>query len=190
MSLMETLDEAEYLRLQMFYRDRVAKHETQFPGYSESWDALSRRLTERAGKLVVPPLEREGNADGFAERLEFWEPTKVKFVDGEPSQCHYNVAQLWLMGEVESIATGYALNEDLWRQHSWGLTKNGTIVETTAERELYAGILLDNEGPDIEAIRFAFANGDEETVIEAVLTQERVLRIVKANLEAPIYECS
>jgi hypothetical protein len=52
------------------------------------------------------------------------------------------------------IGTGYALSADgLWRQHSWGVRRQG-ILETTAPREKYFGILLQGSSAD----SFAEAN--------------------------------
>jgi hypothetical protein len=74
----------------------------------------------------------------------------------ERSACHENVAQLWVTKSsgLTAIGTGYALSEDgLWRQHSWGVRRDG-IVETTKVRVKYFGISV--QGRDAEA--FAAAN--------------------------------
>jgi hypothetical protein len=67
------------------------------------------------------------------------------------SSCHENVSVLWRkrrFGTV-GIATGYALSEDgLWRQHTWGLLRDG-ILETTATRLVYFGIILQEEKADL-----------------------------------------
>src|SRR5215469_10493746 len=60
------------------------------------------------------------------------------------SQCHQNVAAIWKTRKpkIVAVATGYALSEDgLWRQHSWGILREG-VLETTEERVKYFGILL------------------------------------------------
>ena len=52
------------------------------------------------------------------------------------------------------IGTGYALSGDgLWRQHSWGLRREG-ILETTVERAKYFGVLPQRD----DAESFAQAN--------------------------------
>jgi hypothetical protein len=74
----------------------------------------------------------------------------------ESSSCHQNVSSIWMQRElgIVGIATGYALSDDgLWRQHSWGILRDG-LLETTKERLKYFGILLQDEG----ANRFAEAN--------------------------------
>jgi len=68
----------------------------------------------------------------------------------ERSACHQNVARLWLTkeGGLVGIGTGYALSEDgLWRQHSWGIRRQG-IVETTKPRVKYFGRTLQGSDAD------------------------------------------
>ena len=68
----------------------------------------------------------------------------------EDSQCHQNVARAWTQrgSGVVGIGTGYALSDDgLWRQHSWGVLREG-IFETTAPRIKYFGILLQGRDAD------------------------------------------
>jgi hypothetical protein len=43
--------------------------------------------------------------------------------------------------KITGIETGYALDEGLWLQHSWGIQREG-ILETTVLREKYFGILF------------------------------------------------
>jgi hypothetical protein len=69
----------------------------------------------------------------------------------EPNACHSNTARLWIANEsgLVGIGTGYALSDDgLWRQHSWGIRRNG-ILETTKRRVKYFGIAL--QGRDAES---------------------------------------
>lgn len=68
-----------------------------------------------------------------------------KIMKGKPVNCHGNAASLWRNG-VGSICTGYALSRDgLWRQHSWAITANQQIIETTVKRVAYFGFVLDDE---------------------------------------------
>jgi hypothetical protein len=74
-------------------------------------------------------------------------------------RCHENVARVWAQQRsgVIGIGTGYALSHDgLWRQHSWGLRREG-ILETTVRRTKYFGRLL--QGRDANS--FAESNFDE-----------------------------
>ena len=74
----------------------------------------------------------------------------------ESSSCHQNVAAVWTKRRfgIVGIATGYALSKDgLWRQHSWGILRNG-VLETTEARVKYFGIVLQGEKADF----FAYSN--------------------------------
>jgi hypothetical protein len=105
--------------------------------------ALRNRLLALGGlELVAPPFV---DAD-IKAIIEAGELTTGVIVakNMEMSNCHENVAKLWLdrRSRLTAIATGYALSGDgLWRQHSWGIRRR-SIVETTAPRVKYFGIVL------------------------------------------------
>lgn len=66
---------------------------------------------------------------------------KVVFVKMKSSHCHDNCDDLLEKGDIHSICCGFALSDDgLWRFHSWGLTKDNTLVETCTIRLMYFGI--------------------------------------------------
>jgi hypothetical protein len=68
----------------------------------------------------------------------------------ERSSCHKNIAALWIakQSRLVGIGTGYALSDDgLWRQHSWGIRRNG-ILETTKGRVKYFGRALKGREAD------------------------------------------
>jgi hypothetical protein len=74
----------------------------------------------------------------------------------QKSESHRNVAEVWAekQHELVGIGTGYSLSDDgLWRQHSWGLRREG-ILETTVSRLKYFGVLLQYGNAD----SFAMAN--------------------------------
>jgi hypothetical protein len=80
----------------------------------------------------------------------------------EKSECHRNVAEIWAKKRhgLVGIGTGYSLNDDgLWRQHSWGLLREG-ILETTVPRAKYFGVLLQHGAADLFAIA-NLADADE-----------------------------
>ena len=69
------------------------------------------------------------------------------------SSCHRNVAAVWKKKRfgIVGIATGYGLSDDgLWRQHSWGILRDG-VLETTQTRLKYFGIVLQGKGADFFA---------------------------------------
>ncbi len=104
--------------------------------------------------LVAPP-----NPDPDVSALlvsGFTIGSKVIFKPMKSSSCHENVASLWRGRKFDliGIATGYALSEDgLWRQHSWGVLRDG-VLETTEVRVKYFGIVLQGKSAD----RFAGQN--------------------------------
>ena len=64
--------------------------------------------------------------------------------------CHQNIAAVWRKGRrgLVGVATGYALSNDgLWRQHTWGVMRDG-VLECTEERRKYFGILLQDSAAD------------------------------------------
>jgi hypothetical protein len=91
---------------------------------------------------------------------------QVLLLPGEPGDCHRNVATCWIDGTFESIGTGYALSDDqLWRQHSWGLTSGGELVETTDPRRAYVGVTLPTGAASMQ---FAGSNAQDhlKTVVQ------------------------
>lgn len=75
---------------------------------------------------------------------------RSKMMKGEPCRCHSNSAACWEENkELCKICTGYALSRDgMWRQHSWVVTNNGVVVETTQKRVQYFGYVLTDEECD------------------------------------------
>lgn len=52
--------------------------------------------------------------------------------------CHNNCEYLLRKGVINEYHSGYALSEDrLWRFHSWGISPDNKIVETTEPRIAY-----------------------------------------------------
>lgn len=58
----------------------------------------------------------------------------------DKSMCHNNCGKLYFSDQSNRIFTGYALSADgLWRHHSWVLSKDDNIIETTELRLIYLG---------------------------------------------------
>jgi hypothetical protein len=58
----------------------------------------------------------------------------------DTSMCHNNCGKLYFHDQSNRVFTGYALSADgLWRHHSWILSKNNVIIETTESRLIYLG---------------------------------------------------
>jgi hypothetical protein len=80
-------------------------------------------------------------------------PIKLKVM--KSSMCHQNISAVWKSHKfgIVGVGTGYALSSDgLWRQHSWGVLREG-ILETTEIRDKYFGVLLQGEKADCFAER-------------------------------------
>lgn len=107
---------------------------------------LCVRLLELGGHAVVVLFsEQQANAFLLKESIII-AYDKVQLQLGRASECHANSALLWQKNKERfRLVTGYALSDDgLWRRHSWVSNKN-TIIETTEERTLYFGAVLNDE---------------------------------------------
>jgi hypothetical protein len=133
-------------RLLQFYRERVAGYDVD-DGFHVRWSAWCRSVLSHGGELVVPPGTPEPDLDLLlASARVFAPPVAVADLGGD---CHANVAKLWLDGEIAAVGTGYALSEDLWRQHSWGVDADGGIMETKVGCERYYGVTLPPGEPTV-----------------------------------------
>ena len=96
--------------------------------------------------MVTPPVRDDDALEWI--RNGFVQAGPVVLKVGVASACHQNVAAVWRKarrGGMVGIGTGYGLTADgLWRQHSWGILREG-ILETTVARTKYFGICL--QGP-------------------------------------------
>jgi hypothetical protein len=152
-------------RLAMF-ADRVAGYADVDADYGRRWRDWCRSLLVHGGELVVPPRGPETDLEallaGAAEA-----GARTRAAAGEPGDCHQNVAAAWIDGTIAAIGTGYALSDDgLWRQHSWGLDADGTLVETTDPRMAYVGIVLPAGAPSMQ-----FAGSNATAHLKKVLAE-------------------
>jgi len=107
------------------------------------YEALADRLASASGgDVLVIPLGHEPHLREIATDGALMDASLARQVPGATSRCHANVAARFALGQCR-FATGYALNDGIWRQHSWGVNDAGEILETTAPREAYFGIVLD-----------------------------------------------
>lgn len=125
---------------------RVLEQDREVPGYGEIWRRLRAMLLEIGGTEVVPPLGHETGLVPLLCRAEVRSGSGAVREPGRRSDCHANTERILARGAtrhgrpVVSGWAGYALSDDgLWRQHSWAMLVDGTIVETTEPRELYVG---------------------------------------------------
>jgi hypothetical protein len=109
-------------------------------------------LLRTGGEFLVAPPKPDMDIPVLLEH-GFVTSGAIKLNVMASGSCHRNIASVWKNREFEivGIATGYALSEDgLWRQHSWGILRDG-LLETTKPRVKYFGIVLQGERADIFA---------------------------------------
>lgn len=110
---------------------------------------LKLLLLKLGGDFVVAPPKPDADVTALLE-CGFLIGGKIVLKEMARSACHQNVSALWRARKfgLVGIATGFALSDDgLWRQHSWGILRDG-ILETTQARLKYFGILLQGEKAD------------------------------------------
>jgi hypothetical protein len=148
---------------------RVVTHDAEHPGYQRRWAHVCVTMLTGEERAVPPlaPLPAIHLIAQFGRHLD----ATVTRCDGQPNHCHGNAAQLWVDGNVDTIATGFALNDNIWRTHSWGV-RNGQFVETTVPRERYFGVILTGPGSAVFAAQ------------ESVLSPETPAGSVLADLIA------
>ena len=104
---------------------------------------------------------------------------KVRMTCGRPNECHRNAALSWLKGKCAAIAIGYYLGpDDIWRQHSWGVIGDGTILDTHSAGRRYFGVRVES----MEAVKFA---EDHVGIVEVL----RVMRTSPERFRPIIEEC-
>ncbi len=110
---------------------------------------LKLMLLRLGGDFLVAPPKLDPDVSALlVSGFTIGGPVMVKPM--KSSSCHQNVATLWRSRKfgLVGIATGYALSEDgLWRQHSWGVLRDG-VLETTEVRLKYFGIVLQGKSAD------------------------------------------
>ena len=118
---------------------------------------LQKILLDIGGDAIV--LNFEEDEAKLLSRGKTFDTKDAKLRKGRACQCHGNAGYLWDRYKSYKICTGWALSTDsdglrCWRQHSWCLNSAGKIVETTANRDVYFGFILDSK----ESEQFYFDN--------------------------------
>ncbi|HVG26418.1 MAG TPA: hypothetical protein VM865_02340 [Acidobacteriaceae bacterium] len=134
-----------------FLADRLRRAAREQPDLRK----LKSLLLRFGGVFIVAPSDVDPDVEKLLE-AGFVMTGPITMKKMKSSMCHQNVAAVWSARRsgMVGIATGYALSDDgLWRQHSWGLLRDG-VLETTVPRVKYFGILLQTG----EADHFAQCN--------------------------------
>jgi hypothetical protein len=115
---------------------------------------LKNKLLDIGGWAAVIPKIEEDLEKIMKRGGKF--PGHSKTMKGQPCQCHSNSAFCWDENRnLCKICTGYALSRDgVWRQHSWVITNQGQLIETTEKRIQYYGYVMDHD----ECEEFFFRN--------------------------------
>jgi len=119
-----------------------AEQQAALAAHGKRFTALADQLARFGGShLVIAPGDELTLEQILAEGGPL-DARSLEHVPGKPSSCHRNVAARFRLGQC-AIATGYALSGGYWRQHTWGVKPDGTLVETTEPRDAYWGRILD-----------------------------------------------
>jgi hypothetical protein len=134
-----TPEQRKFLRLRL--REAVSKQ--------PDLKRLKTLLLRFGGDFLVAPQKPDSDIP-FLLVSGFLMNGPIMLKISNENSCHQNVAAVWKTRRfgIVGIATGYALSEDgLWRQHSWGILRDG-VLETTEARVKYFGILVQGERAD------------------------------------------
>jgi hypothetical protein len=169
-------------RLLQVYRERVAAYAGVDSGFAGRWTTWCRTVLTHGGDLVVPPMHPEPDLDELLNCAEPHGP-QVTFLD-VGGDCHANVASLWAHGDIDMIGTGYALTEDLWRQHSWGLTGDGTVVESKHIAEQYVGTRLASGEPTVKFVMINYPDDIRNVLKSGTDRANEILRVIRASIKS------
>lgn len=131
----------EFIAIQDMQQQTLARNRRE-------WEAFAARLEEIGGTKLVLPLWWDEHVPHLTRHGVAFDCDQIVFSHGgETSGCHRNVSRLYLDQEIAAIATGYGLTLDdgMWRQHTWGVSDDGLVVETTVHRDAYFGFRLPEE---------------------------------------------
>jgi hypothetical protein len=133
-------------RRRAMFDERVESHDRQHPGYKNHWRELEAILRPIGGWAIVARPDPDPLVGDYLRAGRTFASDGVRIVSGLQRECHRNCANLWRTGDAIAIGTGYALSVDgLWREHSWAWDHDGSIIETTDEREYYFGLQMEGE---------------------------------------------
>lgn len=125
---------------------------SQYDQMIRAVDRLGRKLLRVGGDSVCVDF---GESPAFCEVITkhgtAFHDSEIQMQPGKPCECHWNVARLWKGHKAEYlIFTGFGLSQDnMWRRHSWLLTKDATIIETTVVRKAYFGVCHNLEAAEL-----------------------------------------
>jgi hypothetical protein len=160
-------------RLLVLYRERVA----EYGELREDWLRWCRMVLANGGDLVVPPDPPDPDLDRLLEGATVQgPPARSLRRDGD---CHAHVAGLWIDGDLDAVGTGYALSDELWRQHSWGVGHDGSLVETKWAYERYIGLTLPRGEPTVRFVLNNYAGDVKEVLRGGSERAQEIIRVLR-----------
>lgn len=106
-----------------------------------SSDLLQDKLLSIGGSVVKLGLDTSEEITRLLNDGQLFS-NKIKLVKGVLNQCHRNIADKYSSNRTSfKIVSGYALLDNRWISHSWGLVGD-FLIETTLKFELYYGYIL------------------------------------------------
>jgi len=113
--------------------------------------ALRRVLLKLGGaELIVQDPERHDPQRGFLADFGIVFSGPVLLKPSQSATSEIGIAKAWRHRKygITAIGIGYGLNDDeFWREHTFGILREG-VLETTTPRRKYFGILLLGEAAD------------------------------------------
>lgn len=117
-----------------------------------------------AGRFQREEYVRQNVSRKFAEMLlaakAFGPPTEV-LTDAPASGCHVN-SMNYVMSNGGELWSGFALNDGIWRVHSWVVQDRDVIEATPFACERYVGIAINTP----ERVAASFPQAEEQAPVE------------------------
>lgn len=156
------IDQSQYFALSLDQRENCFFQ--HYPVASLLKDIL---LSMSGTKVIWMPVEP--HLSELVKNGQNFSVDKLRIIKGEQGRCHRNSAKLFMAGKGQ-ITTGYALSDNIWRQHSWIMAPNHRIIETTMPFEKYYGVMLS----EINITKFVFSELGNQVM---QLPKEQLLRL-------------
>ncbi len=134
----------------------LAKRFREFSKNQPELRELRRILLRLGGEEVIPPVDHDPTIH-FLIDFGIVYSGPVLLVTGSHGRQDRALGRIWMrrLHGIVGVGAGYALdNEGLWREHSFGIRREG-VIETSAAQRKYFGLLLLGEVADAWAERLA-----------------------------------
>jgi len=117
-------------------------------------DELKTKLLSIGGNSIKETYEED--LYKLLNRGKLFQPDDIECLGMEQSRCHQNSAHIWKKADHLNIVSGWALNKNIWYQHTWLYRpESNEIIETVGNPyEEYFGFILNKE----ESIKFYWDN--------------------------------